>query len=112
MTPSSRGSDHEFAQDGQQYKVYRLLDPLLAAARKEQRSGYSVDVRIYARRKPNGDLWGEVAFLGRDGRIVTLGGDTAADAIPLAEPLHVEQYLSSIVARLFAAAEGRPPAGA
>jgi hypothetical protein len=107
MTSSRHGRRYEFAPDGAQYKVYRLLDPLLEAARKDQRAGYSVDVRIYARRKPNGELWGEVAFLGRDGRIVTLSGDTAADAIPLAEPLHVEQYLGSIAARLFDAVESR-----
>lgn len=66
-----------------------------------------MDVRIYARRKPNGDLWGEVAFLDREGRIVTADGDTASNAIPLAEPLHVEQYLASIVGRLFDAVEAR-----
>src|SRR4051812_16024668 len=94
---------YELTPEGEPYKVYRLLDPLLGKARKKQRAGYSVDVRIYARRKPSGDLWGEVAFLGGPGRIVTLKGDTAADAIPLADPLRVEQYLISIVGRLFEA---------
>src|SRR4051812_19323711 len=107
MTPNALSRDHEFAQNGEQYKVYRLLEPLLEAARKEQKAGYSVDVRIYARRKPSGELWGEVAFLGRDGRIISLSSNTAVDANPLAEPRHVEQYLSSIVARLFDATEGR-----
>ena len=98
---------YELTPEGEPYKVYRLLDPLLNKARKEQKAGFSVDVRIYARRKPNGDLWGEVAFLDRAGRIVTLDGDTAASAVPLAEPLHVEQYLASIAGRLFASVQGR-----
>lgn len=97
---------YELTPEGEPYKVYRLLDPLLTKARKEQKAGYSVDVRIYARRKPNGDLWGEVAFLDRAGHIVTTGGDTAANAIPLAEPLRVEQYLASIVGRMFEAVQG------
>ena len=99
--------DYERTASGDQYKVYEILDPLLEKARKEQKAGYSVDLRIYTRRKPNGELWGEVAFLGRDGKIITLSGDTASDAIPLANPTDVERYLGSLVARLFAAVETR-----
>ena len=84
--------NYEVTPEGVPYKVYRLLAALLNKARKEQKAGYSVDVRIYARRKQDGDLWGEVAFLDRSGRIVTMDGDTAANAIPVAAPLHVEQY--------------------
>jgi hypothetical protein len=63
---------------------------------------------VYARRKPNGDLWGEVAFLNRAGHLVTLEGTTADEAIPLADPTAVEQYLGSIVERLFAAVAAKP----
>jgi len=34
-----------------------------------QPSGVSIDVRVYFREKPNGDLWGGLALLTEDGEI-------------------------------------------
>jgi hypothetical protein len=88
------------------YKVYTLLDLLLPLAAKEQQAGYSVDVRIYARRKPNGDLWGEVAFLDQDGHIVKITS-TSKDSLPLGNPDDVKEFLSAIADEMFEAVKTR-----
>lgn len=60
------------------YKVERQLRDAFDGALKAQRSGASVDVRVYFREKPGGELWGGLALLGEDGRII--------DNMPLADP--------------------------
>jgi hypothetical protein len=60
------------------YKVERQLREAFERALKAQRSGASVDVRVYFREKPGGELWGGLALLGEDGRII--------DNMPLADP--------------------------
>lgn len=60
------------------YKVERQLRAAFPDAMKPQRSGTSVDVRLYFREKPDGALWGGLALLGEDGRII--------DNMPLADP--------------------------
>lgn len=60
------------------YKVERQLRAAFPDAVKPQRSGASVDVRLYFREKPDGSLWGGLALLGDDGRII--------DNMPLADP--------------------------
>ena len=106
---TKREAEHfDRSQRAHSYKVFRLLGPLLDQAQKEQKAGVSVDLRIYARRKPNGDLWGEIAFLDRSGRIATLEGEsTTTTALPLAKPEDVQQYLADITGRLFEAVEDR-----
>ena len=60
------------------YKVERQLRATFPAALKPQRSGASIDVRVYFREKPDGSLWGGLALLGNDGRVV--------ENMPLADP--------------------------
>ena len=60
------------------YKVERQLRAALPQALKAQRSGASVDLRLYFREKPDESLWGGLALLDEDGRII--------DNMPLADP--------------------------
>ena len=51
------------------YKVERQLRAEFPKVAKPQRAGVSIDVRVYFREKPNGDLWGGLALLSEDGEI-------------------------------------------
>jgi putative transcriptional regulator len=59
--------DDDVAQP--KYKVERQLRETFPKVAKPQRSGVSVDLRVYFREKPSGDLWGGLALLNEDGEI-------------------------------------------
>lgn len=59
------------------YKVERQLRVMFPRVVKPQRSGVSVDLRLYFREKPDGDLWGGLALLNEGGEI--------AENMPLAD---------------------------
>jgi hypothetical protein len=82
--------------DENDYKVSRLLPQLMDAATTEQKAGISVDCRIYFRVKPDGSRWGEVAFLGRDGKLVKLTS-TYEDSLPLDDEDAMRWYFDKIV---------------
>jgi hypothetical protein len=71
--------------DEDEYKVSRLLRPLMELAVKEQKgANISVDCRLYFRFDPNdGRLKGEVAFIDRDGGKLVKLTSTSADSLPL-----------------------------
>jgi hypothetical protein len=73
-------SDPEAPAGGEEayYKVERQLRERFPDAVKPQRSGVSVDVRVYFREKPDGSLWGGLALLDDDGHIMV--------NMPLADP--------------------------
>jgi hypothetical protein len=61
------------------YKVEKQLRSGFPRARKRQRSGVSVDLRIYFREKPDGSLWGGVGMYSDDGeRIEYMALDSRA----------------------------------
>src|SRR3954470_12177693 len=90
----ARGGD-----EGQRYKVVRLLDELLPRAAKPQRSGVSFDLRLYLREdSTDGHLWGEVAFLDpKTGKL--LHGDEKS--LPLARPEDIGEYFDHIARKGF-----------
>lgn len=55
------------------YKVERLLRDTFPQALKPQKAGVSVDVRLYFRERADGHLWGGLAFLDGDGKLVDFG---------------------------------------
>ena len=68
------------------YKVERQLRSIFPTALRRQRSGASIDVRVYFREKPDGSLWGGLALLGDDGRVI--------ENMPLADPPSVPWLLN------------------
>lgn len=85
-----------YRRDGEPHYVYKHLPALIEQAAKQQRSGYSVDIRIYARQdQKNGGRWGGVSFLNRAGQLID-------EEMPLSEPEHVAAYVAEISRQLFA----------
>lgn len=79
------------------YKVERQLRDTFPRARKPQRSGVSVDVRLYFREKPTGELWGGLAVLDEDGKIL--------ENMPLDSPAGLRWLLADVLCDVgFAAA--------
>lgn len=55
------------------YKVERLLREKFPEALRPQKAGASVDVRLYFRERDDGHLWGGLAFLDSEGKLVDFG---------------------------------------
>lgn len=68
------------------YKVERQLRERFADVVRPQRSGASIDVRVYFREKPDGSLWGGLVLLGEDGRV--------EENMPLADPPSIPWLLN------------------
>lgn len=94
MTPAD---DQHQGVPNPKYKVERQLREAFPRAQKPQRSGVSVDLRVYFREKPNGDLWGGLALLDPNGRIL--------ENMPLDSPEGLRWLLSDVLCDVgFAAA--------
>lgn len=95
---AAMNADLEPSQDAPEayYKVERQLRAMFSTALKPQRSGASIDVRVYFREKPDGSLWGGLALLGDDGRVV--------ENMPLADPPSLPWLLNVMCELGFAAA--------
>src|SRR4051812_12745646 len=88
---------------GARYKVVRLLDELLPQAATPQKSGISLDLRLYLREDSNdGHLWAEVAFIDRKtGKLL----HTGEKALPLDRPEAVGEYFDRIARKGFTLAK-------
>ncbi len=78
------------------YRVERQVRDAFPGVLKAQRSGVSVDSRLYFREKQGGARWGGLALLGLDGKIV--------DNMPLADESSLPWLLEVICELGFAAA--------
>jgi len=76
--PPITSPDDETTAGHPKYKVERQLRAAFPSTLKPQRSGASVDVRLYFREKPDGSLWGGLALLDDRGEI--------AENMPLDSP--------------------------
>jgi hypothetical protein len=81
------------------YKVVRLLDDLLPLAAKAQKSGISLDLRLYLRENRNdGQLWAEVGFLDyQTGKLL----NHVDNSLPLDRPDAVGWFFGHIAAKGF-----------
>lgn len=97
-------SAEEQARPDAYYKVERLLREKFPDAAKPQPSGVSVDVRLYFREKPEGDLWCGLAFLDEDGHMMDFG---EFRALPLKDPPSLPWLLEVLCELGFEAAPRR-----
>jgi hypothetical protein len=91
--------ERRLAMEEHEYKVVRLLDELLPLAAKAQKSGLSLDVRLYLREnRHDGKLWAEVGFLDRaTGRLL----NHAENSLPLDSPEAVGWFFGRIAEKGF-----------
>lgn len=81
------------------YKVVRLLDELLPMAARAQKSGLSLDLRLYLREnRHDGQLWAEVGFLDPEtGKLL----NHAENSLPLDSPSAVGWFFGRIAEKGF-----------
>jgi hypothetical protein len=81
------------------YKVVRLLDELLPEAATAQKSGISLDIRLYlSDNGHNGNLWAAVSFIDRDtGKLLK----HADNSLPLDSPGAVGWFFNRIAEKGF-----------
>lgn len=100
--------------DIEQHKVVRLLPDVLERAHTPQKSGASIDIRVYFREdSDDGHLWGEVAFIDRDtGKLIPIE-EGRGGTLPLDTDDAVPWYLNEICERMWPIARRvrtQPPA--